>query len=131
MSTTLTDPKATTRTPQIVTLVIDDSNSMREPAGSGKNKAQVATESIQDIIITAQCNTQGSRAFRYLLNIAKFGDSVTPMAEASAPMDVNLDLVTFEGNSGWTNKIGRASCRERVEIEVVEGARDNKDTKTE
>src|SRR5262249_50213503 len=91
------------RTPQIITLVVDDSNSMNEPVHPGKSKARLATDAIQDIIISAQAGTHSSRAFRYLLNIAKFGDAVTPMAEASAPMDVNLDLVTFEGNSGWTN----------------------------
>jgi tetratricopeptide (TPR) repeat protein len=99
----LTNKKATARTPQIVTLIVDDSDSMRGFADGGKSKAQVATESIQDMVITTQANTQGSRGFRFLLNIAKFGDGVTPIAEAQPPGEVNLDQLVFRGDSGWTN----------------------------
>jgi tetratricopeptide (TPR) repeat protein len=99
----LTNKKATARTPQVVTLVVDDSDSMQDPGEDGKSKAQVATESIQDMVITTQANTQGSKGYRFLLNIAKFGDVAAPIAEAQPPGDVDLDRLVFAGNSGWTN----------------------------
>jgi uncharacterized protein YegL len=99
----LTSKKATSRTPQVVTLVVDDSDSMQGLADGGKSKAQVATESIQDMVITTQANTQGSKGFRFLLNIAKFGDGAIPIAEAKVPGDVDLDKLVFRGDSGWTN----------------------------
>src|SRR5437879_2909655 len=98
----LTNKKATSRTPQIVTLIVDDSDSMRGFADGGKSKAQVATESIQDMVMTTQANTQGSKGSRFFLNIAKFGDDVTPIAEAQPPGEVDLDQLVFRGDSGWT-----------------------------
>src|SRR4051794_17994278 len=121
MPTMLTANKATSRTPQIITLIVDDSNSMQEPALTGKSKAQIATESIQDVIITTQANTQSSRGARFLLNIAKFGDAVTSIAEANAPGEVNLDAVVFKGDSGWTKMApalqwGRAAIEKAIAV---------------
>lgn len=99
----LTNKKATSKTPQIVTLIVDDSNSMQGLLHTGKTKAQVATDSLQDMVITTQANTQGAKGFRFLVNIAKFGNEVTPIAEAEAPPNVDLDELVFRGDSGRTN----------------------------
>jgi uncharacterized protein YegL len=84
--------------PQIVTLIIDDSGSME---GS---KAKQVTEAIQDgFVIELQSKDLQSSRFRFLLNIAKFGDDVVPLAVAKIAKDVNLQALTFKGDSGQTN----------------------------
>ena len=45
----LTEKKATSRTPQVVTLVVDDSGSMQESLPDGKSKAQVASDSLVNL----------------------------------------------------------------------------------
>jgi uncharacterized protein YegL len=99
----LTNKKATANTPQVVTLLVDDSNSMQELADGGKSKADIASASIEDMIMSAQSQNQGSRGFRFLFNISKFGDDVTPLVEARSPDDVDLETLKFFGKSGWTN----------------------------
>lgn len=98
----LTGKKATARTPQIVTLIVDDSNSMQGLAQEGKSKAQVATESIRHLVITMQSHNLGTTGFRFLMNIAKFGDQVIPLAEAQKPEELDLTQLVFRGDSGWT-----------------------------
>jgi len=98
----LTSKKATANTPQVVTLIVDDSNSMQETVDGKKSKADVASASIEDMIMSAQSQNQGSRGFRFLFNIAKFGDQVTPVVEATSPDDVDLETLKFYGKSGWT-----------------------------
>ncbi|MGE5341798.1 MAG: vWA domain-containing protein [Candidatus Omnitrophota bacterium] len=92
------EKKATANTPQVVTLIIDDSESM----SWDNNKAGQATQSVQDLVIQMQSWNQQSSGFRYLLNIAKFGDDVTPIAEAALPGDIDLSSLTFRGESGTT-----------------------------
>ena len=99
----LTNKKATSRTRQIVTIILDDSDSMRDLAEGDKSKATVATESIKNMIMAMQGRSQGSKTSRYLVNLAKFGDKVTPIAVAKPPKDIDLEEVVFYGNSGWTN----------------------------
>ncbi len=90
--------KANSLHPQVVTLIIDDSGSMQ---GS---KAKQVTEAVQDnLVITLQSQNLQTHGFRFLLNIAKFGDNVTPLALASKPDEVNLNDLVFEGESGQTN----------------------------
>ncbi len=96
----LTSKKATALTPQVVTLVVDDSGSM-----SG-TKANDATEAIKQLVITMQSANQGTRGFRFLLNIAKFGTSVCPLAEAASPETISLDSLVFSGASGATEMSG-------------------------
>jgi uncharacterized protein YegL len=92
----LTTKKATSLTPQVVTLIVDDSGSM-----SG-TKAHDATEAMKNLVITMQSGNQGSAGYRFLLNIAKFGSSVTPLAEASRPESISLGTLSFTGDSGST-----------------------------
>jgi len=94
--TKLTTKKATALTPQVVTLIVDDSGSM-----SG-TKAHDATEAMKQLVITMQAANQGSTGFRFLLNIAKFGDHTTPIAEASRPEAISLGSLVFAGESGST-----------------------------
>lgn len=92
----LTQKKATAFTPQVVTLVIDDSGSM---AG---DKARQATAAVSDLVITMQSNTIGSSGSRFVLNVAKFGDDVTPLATAMPALEVDLNKLQFSGGSGLT-----------------------------
>lgn len=87
--------KATSRTPQIVTLIIDDSGSMKD-----NNKASQATAAVQDLVITLQVGTQGASGWRFLLNIGKFDDQITELAAAVPPLEVNLNLLVFTGERG-------------------------------
>jgi hypothetical protein len=89
---------ATSKTPQVVTLIVDDSTSMREVADGGKSKSTVATESIQDMVMTTQSGSLGATEYRFLMNIAKFGDAVTVIAEAKPPEEINLNKVAFKGS---------------------------------
>lgn len=93
----LTSKKATATTPQVVTLIIDDSGSM-----SG-NKSKQATDAAQDMVITMQSANQGSSWSRYLLNICKFGSGVTPLANAAKPEEIDLGILDFSGSSGTTH----------------------------
>ena len=106
-------------TPQIVTLIVDDSNSMRDLVNHEKSKALIATESIQDLITTTQSNTQGATGFRFLMNIAKFGDQVTAMAQAAAPEDVDrllLSLASEMPASKAAAEAARMSGRPKPEL---------------
>jgi uncharacterized protein YegL len=89
--------KATALTPQVVTLIVDDSGSM-----SG-TKAQDATEAMKNLVITMQAGNQGSTGYRFLLNIAKFGSGVTALAEATKPELISLNSISFSGDSGGTD----------------------------
>lgn len=99
----LTQKKATANTPQVVTLIIDDSESM----SWDHNKADQATQAVQDLVIQMQGWDLQSSGFRYLLNIAKFGDDITPIAEAAAPGEIDLSALIFLGESG-TTQMGNA-----------------------
>lgn len=85
----LTTKKATSLTPQVVTLIVDDSASM-----SG-TKADQVTKAIQDVVITIQASNLGSKGYRFLLNIAKCGSTVIPLAEAARPESVSLIQLIF------------------------------------
>ena len=98
----LTNKKATATTPHLVTIIVDDSNSMQGLLQSGKSKSQVATDSINELVMTTQAYSLGTTGFRFLWNIVKFGDQVTPIAEAQTPRNVNLKQLVFRGDSGWT-----------------------------
>jgi uncharacterized protein YegL len=88
--------KATAFTPQVVALIIDDSGSMQG------QKAFQASEAVQDMMVQMQGWNQGSSGYRYLLNIAKFGNQVVPLALASAVQEVNLQQLKFAGEGGGT-----------------------------
>jgi uncharacterized protein YegL len=92
----LTEKKATSSTPQVVTLIIDDSGSME---GS---KAHQATAAVQDMVITLQSGTLGASWARFVLNIARFGDGVTTLALAAMPSEIDVGSLSFEGRSGQT-----------------------------
>jgi uncharacterized protein YegL len=93
----LTQKKATAHTPQVVTLIVDDSGSM------DGEKAKQATAAMQDLVIAMQSGDLGSSAFRFLLNIAKFGDETSALAVAATPKEVTLDMLNFTGDSGTTD----------------------------
>lgn len=97
MNYQLTNKKATSRTPQVVTLLLDDSGSMAE-----KNKCVQVTAAVQDVIIGLQVANQNASLSRFIVNLAKFGDDVTPLASAGAPEDINVDELTFVADSGTT-----------------------------
>ncbi|MGE5341799.1 MAG: vWA domain-containing protein [Candidatus Omnitrophota bacterium] len=88
--------RATAFTPQVVTLIIDDSGSM-----SG-NKANQVTAAVQDMVITMQSANQGSSWSRFILNICKFGSNVTPIVMAAKPEEIDLSVLRFDGSSGLT-----------------------------
>jgi len=103
----LTNRKATSLTPQVVTIVVDDSGSMTNSVidvadGANKPKSSIVTSGVQDIVITIQAGNQGASNSRFFLNIAKFGDSAIPLVEAGRPESVSLSDLTFAGDSGGT-----------------------------
>jgi uncharacterized protein YegL len=100
----LTTKRATSLTPQVVTLIVDDSGSM-----SNDGKATQATEAMRDLLITMQAGSQGAGGFRFLLNVAKFGSNTTPLAEAARPEAIALDQLAFTGDSGGTEMVGALS----------------------
>jgi uncharacterized protein YegL len=93
----LTSKKATSTTPQIVTLVVDDSGSMEG------DKARQATAALQDMVIQMQSGNLNAGGSRFLVNIAKFGDQPTAIAMAAKPSEVDLGVLTFGGESGKTD----------------------------
>lgn len=88
---------ATANTTQVVTFIVDDSGSMQ-----GMKAAQV-TEQMKNAVTTMQSTNQGSSGSRFLLNVCKFGDAPTGIAEAARPGDVDVDSLRFEGRSGRTD----------------------------
>ena len=93
----LTQKKATAHTPQVVTLIVDDSGSMDGV------KAKQATAALQDLVIAMQSGNLGSSEFRFLLNITKFGDEANSLAVAATPKEVTLDMLNFVADSGTTD----------------------------
>jgi len=69
---------------------------------NGKSKAEIASESIYNLVMTMQSFNIGSSRTRYLMNVAKFGDQVTEIAKAQPPGDIKLKHLAFRGDSGWT-----------------------------
>jgi hypothetical protein len=76
---------------------------MREMADGAKAKAQLATECVEDLVLTAQGANLGTRGFVYLLSIAKYGESVTPIVEAQVPAEIDVERLRFGGDSGRPN----------------------------
>src|SRR4051794_2712415 len=97
MATRITAKKANSEAPQIVTLVVDDSGSMTEAS-----KCAQATSAIQQLVMEMQSSNLGAGGYRYLVNIAKFGDEVIPLAECAPPDTINIDTLQFTGDSGGT-----------------------------
>ena len=97
----LTTKKATSRSPQVVTLIIDDSGSMSAATAEGPKNEQ-ATSATKQLVMTMQSWNQGSSGSRYILNIAKFGSSTIPIAEAAKPEAVSLNNLVFAADSGGT-----------------------------
>ena len=89
--------KASGQKPQVVTLIVDDSGSMQG------DKAKQATAALQDMVLQMQAYDQGTATFRFLLNIASFGDEPHPIAEAATPKEINVGLLNFTGSSGGTD----------------------------
>jgi hypothetical protein len=94
------EKRANAHHPQCVTLVIDDSGSM---ADDGKCKQ--VTEAVQDMVITMQSLNMGTHAYRFLLNICKFGDATTELAVAKSPPEVDVETLEFDGSSGGTEML--------------------------
>ena len=94
------EKRANSHHPQCVTLVIDDSGSMEE-----QDKCKQVTEAVRNLVITVQSLSQGSRGYRYLLNICKFGDSPIELAVAQTPPEVDLDALQFMADSGGTDML--------------------------
>jgi von Willebrand factor type A domain len=94
------EKRANAHHPQCVTLVIDDSGSMAE-----EGKCQQVTEAVQDMVITMQSLNMGTHAYRFLLNICKFGDAPTELAVAKSPPEVDVDTLEFNGGSGGTDML--------------------------
>jgi len=92
----LTAKKATALTPQVVTIIVDDSGSMEG------QKAQDATKGVQDVVITIQAGNQGSSGSRFLVSVAKFGSSTIPMVEAVRPETISMNQLSFSADSGST-----------------------------
>jgi uncharacterized protein YegL len=97
--------QATSYTPQVVVIVMDDSGSMNEPCSGTDSKAKVASKGIRQLVMNIQADNVGGKICRYYLSLAKFGDDVTPLVEAQSPTDVRLSLIDFKGESGSTNMI--------------------------
>ena len=93
----LTEKKATSTTPQVVTLVVDDSGSMEG------DKARQVTAALQDMVIQMQSGNLGASISKFFVNLAKFGDQPTTIAVAARPNEVDISLLTFAGESGKTD----------------------------
>jgi uncharacterized protein YegL len=89
--------RATANTPQIVTFIIDDSGSMKG------NKARQVTEEAKNALTSMQASNLGSSGSRFIVNICKFGDVPRAIAVASAPADVQIPQLVFDGDSGKTD----------------------------
>lgn len=91
-----TTKKATSKTPQVAVIVIDDSGSMQgEPA-------RQASEGAQQLVMEMQANNIGAGGSRFILSLCKFGDAVTPLCVAAKPDAVDMTTVDFAGDSGTT-----------------------------
>ena len=95
----LTSKRATPITPQIVTIVVDDSGSMQG------DKARQASAGMRDLVISMQSGNQSSHGFRFLINLAKFGTETIEIARAVPPEDITLDKLQFDGSSGGTEMV--------------------------
>jgi uncharacterized protein YegL len=93
----LTSRKATSTTPQVVTLVVDDSGSMEG------EKARQATAALQDMLLQMQSSNLNASGSRFLVNVAKFGDQPMPITVAAKPNEVDLSSLIFAGESGKTD----------------------------
>jgi len=94
----ITTKVANSQSPQIVTIVVDDSGSM-----SADSKCTQATEALKQLVMEVQGGNMGSGGYRYLVNIAKFGDEVTPLAECATPDTIDVDKLNLNGESGGTD----------------------------
>ena len=88
--------KATSKTPQVAIIVIDDSGSMEGDA------ARQASEGAQQLVMEMQANNLGAGGSRFILSLAKFGDTVAPICVAAKPDAVDMTALTFTGDSGTT-----------------------------
>jgi len=88
--------KATSTTPQVTVIVIDDSGSMQG------DPARQASEGAQQLVMEMQANNLGARGSRFILSIAKFGDAVAPICVAAKPDAVDMTGLNFTGDSGTT-----------------------------
>jgi len=113
----LTKKEATATTPQIVTLVVDDSGSMQG------QKAKDATTSMQDLAMSIQSGNLGTHGFRFLLNILKFGDNAVDLYVAAHPDKADLNNIIFRGDSGGTNMPGALHRSAQVTIEALNACR--------
>jgi hypothetical protein len=95
--------KVTCSTPQIIILLAEDSPRMREPADQGNSKADLANACLEDMILTTQAANLGFRGFIHLLSIARYGDSVIPLAEAQVPDEIELAVLTSNAEPGPPN----------------------------
>jgi uncharacterized protein YegL len=98
-----TPNKATSTTPQIVILVMDDSGSMEEVVPGGGVKAKMASEGIRQVVMEMQAVNVGGRGSRFYVSLLKFGDHAAVMAEAEPPSGIKLRTINFEGKSGGTD----------------------------
>lgn len=105
----LTDKKATSRTPQVVTILIDDSGSM-----SSNQKCQQATQGVKDLLMTIMTGNQGASLSRFVVSVAKFGDTVSPLVEATRPEDIDLSQLVFTGGSGSTEMANALEWAEKA-----------------
>ena len=93
----VTRKRATSLTPQVITVVAQDSGSM---AG---DKARAALCNLLDLVIGFQAADLGTRTFRYLLSIARFGAEVSPICVAVLPREVRLDTIKLSADLGSRN----------------------------
>jgi hypothetical protein len=89
--------RATALHPQIVVLLVDDSDGMQG------DKSRIASETVQDCIITIQAWSMPPRRPRHLVSIATLGARTIPIAVAQHPNQVNLLGLVFDGASGNAN----------------------------
>jgi uncharacterized protein YegL len=106
----LTNRRATAITPQIVTVIVDDSGSMRETASGGgrqssDHKHQLCSQGLRDMVISLQSGNQNSRGSRFAVNIAKFGTEIQEIVCAASPDDVLLSQLDLNGGMGGTEMI--------------------------
>jgi Mg-chelatase subunit ChlD len=97
------------RKPQVLVFVVDDSNSMAEPANGsdGKSKAEVVSRSIEGLLRHVEMDNSQTTGYRFLVSVVSFGDEATVLCENVRPPDFRkLDLfgdkLKFRGKSGGT-----------------------------
>lgn len=99
--------KANSMRPQVLVFVVDDSNSMADPASAGRTKADVVSRCIEGVLRHIEMDNSQTTGYRFLVSLLKFGDDAQIVCENAKPsefrkLELYGDKLKFRGNSGAT-----------------------------